>query len=268
MSKGFLWFCQNTDKVDYTKCSIELAKSIKKYNKENTICVITDKKSEFSSEYVDIVKVLKDDDSIEHDIKWANEYKAFQLSPFTHTIKLESDMLWTTNTDFWWYYLWQHDLVFSVDCKDYKDNTVKDITYRKLFVRNNLPNIYNGMTYFRRSIKAQNFFKICEAITKNWKEVRDKMLIGCYDPYPSTDVVYSLAYRIIDPIQKDLVDYPFFKFIHHKPAIHGLKHIIDINDYLMPIKLKNKILLGTQRINRVWHYVDKTMPKELNERSF
>ena len=268
MSKGFLWFCQNTDKVDYTKCSIELAKSIKKYNKENTICVITDKKSEFSSEYVDIVKVLKDDDSIEHDIKWANEYKAFQLSPFTHTIKLESDMLWTTNTDFWWYYLWQHDLVFSVDCKDYKDNTVKDITYRKLFVRNNLPNIYNGMTYFRRSIKAQNFFKICEAITKNWKEVCDKMLVGCYDPYPSTDVVYSLAYRIIDPIQKDLVDYPFFKFIHHKPAIHGLKHIIDINDYLMPIKLKNKILLGTQRINRVWHYVDKTMPKELNERSF
>ena len=31
MSKGFLWFCQNTDKVDYVKCSIELAKSIKKY---------------------------------------------------------------------------------------------------------------------------------------------------------------------------------------------------------------------------------------------
>ena len=29
MSKGFLWFCQNTDKVDYVKCSIELAISIK-----------------------------------------------------------------------------------------------------------------------------------------------------------------------------------------------------------------------------------------------
>ena len=42
MSKGFLWFCQNTDKVDYVKCSIELAKSIKKFNKENNICVVTD----------------------------------------------------------------------------------------------------------------------------------------------------------------------------------------------------------------------------------
>ena len=34
MSKGFLWFCQNTDKVDYVKCSIELAKSIKKNLKD------------------------------------------------------------------------------------------------------------------------------------------------------------------------------------------------------------------------------------------
>ena len=140
MSKGFLWFCQNTDKVDYVKCYIELAKSIKKCNKENKICVVTDKK--FESEYIDIVKVLDTDDSKEHKIKWANEYKAFALSPFTHTIKLEADMLWTQNTDWWWNYLWQHDLVFSVDCKNYKDETVKNITYRKLFVRNNLPNIF------------------------------------------------------------------------------------------------------------------------------
>ena len=29
MSKGFVWFAQNNDKVDYVKLSIELAKSIK-----------------------------------------------------------------------------------------------------------------------------------------------------------------------------------------------------------------------------------------------
>ena len=59
MSKGFLWFCQNTDKVDYVKCSIELAKSIKKFNKENNICVVTDKT--FESEYIDVVKVMNAD---------------------------------------------------------------------------------------------------------------------------------------------------------------------------------------------------------------
>ena len=32
MSKGFLWFAQNNDKVDYVEISIKLAESIKKHN--------------------------------------------------------------------------------------------------------------------------------------------------------------------------------------------------------------------------------------------
>ena len=214
MSKGFLWFCQNNDATDYVRCSVKLAESIKKHNSENKICVVTDQKSQFESEYVDIVKVMKHDDSVDHDIKWANEYKAFDVTPFTHTIKLESDMLWTQNTDWWWSLLWQHDMVFSVDCKDYKDNTVKDKRYRKISLRNNLPNIYNGLSYFRKSLRAKEFFNLCKIITQNWEKVSKEMLIGCHDKYPSTDVVYGLAYRIMDPTQKELIDYPWFKFIH------------------------------------------------------
>ena len=37
MSKGFVWFAQNNDQVDYVKLSIELAKSIKQFNKENKV---------------------------------------------------------------------------------------------------------------------------------------------------------------------------------------------------------------------------------------
>ena len=57
MSKGFIWFAQNNADTDYVKCSIALAKSIKYHNKENKICVVTDKESKFQSEYVDVVKV-------------------------------------------------------------------------------------------------------------------------------------------------------------------------------------------------------------------
>ena len=124
MSKGFVWFAQNNDQVDYVKLSIELAKSIKQYNKENKVCVITDENSKFQNEAVDIVKVLKQDDSYTHKIKWANEYKVFDITPFKYTIKLEADMLWTINTDWWWHYLWQHDLIFSVDCRNYRDKIV------------------------------------------------------------------------------------------------------------------------------------------------
>ena len=263
MSKGFLWFAQNNDKTDYVKCSIELAKSIKKHNSENTICVVTDEKSKFESEHVDIVKVMNTDESASHELKWANEYKAFRFSPFTHTIKLESDMLWTANTDWWWYHLWQHDLVFSVDCKNYVDATVKDTSYRKLFVKNNLPNIYNGLTYFRRSVPAQNFFALCGLISKNWQEVKSTMLVDCHDEYPSTDVVYALAYRITDPTNKKLIDYEWFKFIHNKEDIQGHS-----TKYLLPFAIDERIIYGSQRLYRPWHYFEKHIPEEMNARVF
>ena len=56
MSKGFLWFAQNNDKTDYVELSITLAKSIKKMESRQQVCVITDEKSKFEHEAVDVVK--------------------------------------------------------------------------------------------------------------------------------------------------------------------------------------------------------------------
>jgi hypothetical protein len=264
MSKGFLWFAQNNDKTDYVALSIKLAKSIKHWNRENKVCVITDEQSKFESKHVDVVKVLKKDHSADHDIKWANECQAFALSPFKHTIKLEADMVWTINTDWWWYHLWQHDLVFSVHCRDYRDNIIKETPYRKLFIRNRLPDIYNGLMYFRRSKKSQKFYNIAQAIVNNWDEVKSKLLIACHDQYPSTDVVFALAYRILDPTMQELIDYEWFKFVHHKPGVHNLKHVKNHNAYLFPNRAKEALYMGERRVSRLWHYHDK----DLNARIF
>tara|TARA_A100001011_G_C14292081_1_gene836672 strand:- start:1519 stop:2313 length:795 start_codon:yes stop_codon:yes gene_type:complete len=259
MSRGFLWFAQNNSKTDYVELSISLAKSIKRWNKHNQVCVITDEASKFENEHVDTVKVIRQDDSAEHEIKWANEYKAFDMTPFTHTIKLEADMLWTVNTDWWWYHLWQHDLVFSVDCRDYRDNVIKETPYRKLFTRNHLPNIYNGLMYFRRSNKAQQLYNTARDIVKNWADVKTRMLINCHDEYPSTDVVFSLAYRIMDPTSQGLIDYDWFKFIHHKPGVNGTMRTVDQNQYLYPNKTGDAVYIGETRVSRVWHYHDKEL---------
>lgn len=152
MDRGYLWFALNNSQTDYVELSKALAHSIKKHNKHNKVCVITNIPMEH--ELFDVVKVLKRDDSADEEWKLSNEHKAFSLSPFTHTIKLEADMLFTQNTDWWWYHLWQHDLVFSVDCFDYRGKIVKQTPYRKLFTRNHLPNIYNGLMYFRRDRKS------------------------------------------------------------------------------------------------------------------
>ena len=79
MSKGFVWFCQNNKDTDYTRLSVELARTIKKHNKDNQVCVIVDKQSSFESEYVDVMPVLNNDDAEQHNKKFANEYKVFKL---------------------------------------------------------------------------------------------------------------------------------------------------------------------------------------------
>ena len=264
MSKGFLWFAQNNDTTDYVELSIRLAKSIKKWNRENSVCVITDEKSKFEHEAVDVVQVLEEDDASEHKIKWANEHKACWWTPFEYTIKLEADVLWTANTDWWWYHLWQHDLVFSVDCRNYKDQVVKETPYRNLFKRNHLPNIYNGLMYFRKSERSKKFFELAEQITYKWNEVKEHMLINCHDTYPSTDVVFALAYRILDPTNQHLIDYEWFKFLHHKPGVNNLDWVKDQNNFLFPNKSGDAYYLGERRVSRPWHYFDK----EINVRDF
>lgn len=268
MSKGFLWICQNNNVTDYVELSVALAKSIKKFNKDNNVCVITDTKTKINSPYIDQVKVLASDESENDDIKWGNEYKAFTMSPFTHTIKLAADMLWTSNTDWWWYHLWQHNMVFAVDCYNYKDELVKNTSYRPHHDRNNLPNIYSDVTYFRRSTQAVRFGKICEMITKNWKTVTKEVLVNCHDQYPSTDIVYALAYRIMDPTNQNLIDFPWFKMIHNKKDIHGLNHVADHGSYLMPVDIDGKTILGGYAIHRPWHYLNKQTVKEMDARIF
>jgi len=157
MDRGYVWFALNNSTTDYIELSRELARSIKEVNKYNKVCVITDTKVD--DEIFDVVKVLKHDDSANQEWKLDNEYKIFAMTPFTHTIKLEADMLFTQSTDWWWDYLWQHDQVFSYHCRNYKDNVIKKSFYRKLFSRNDLPDVIMGCTT-SGEVQKQNSFTI------------------------------------------------------------------------------------------------------------
>ena len=268
-NKGFLWVVQNNDKTDYVKCSIELCKSIKNKCSINQVAVITDKKTKIPANIFDKVIVLDHDDSENIEWKLNNEYKVFELSPFIHTIKLEADMLFTKNVDWWWNYLGQHDIVFSFNSRDYQDGIVKDSPYRKIFSKNFLPNVYSGLHYFRRSQQAFRFYQICESIIKNWNFVKDNILIDCHDDNPTTDVVYALASKIQDPLQNKQVKYEWFNFIHGKPLMHSnTARYHNMYNYLYPHIIKNDVFLGGYRIDRVWHYHNKNLLEEINDRIF
>ena len=266
MDKGFVWFALNNSKTDYIELSRKLAHSIKQVNTHNKVCIITNEPIE--DELFDFVKVLEHDDSAGQEWKLNNEYKVFGLTPFTHTIKLEADMLFTQSTDWWWNLLWQHDQVFSYNCRNYQDKVVKQSFYRNLFWRNQLPDVYNGLHYFRRSMKAKQFYDLCETIINDWKTIKEKILINCHDEQPTTDVVYALANKIQDPLQKNKIDYEWFKFMHNKQHINGVGSAYDNDDYLYPMKIDRKLYIGGYRQRRIVHYHNKKLIGEIDGRNF
>ena len=85
------------------------------------------------------------------------------------------------------------------------------------------------------------------------------MLINCHDEYPSTDIVFALAYRIMDPTSQGLIDYDWFKFIHHKPGVNGTMRTKNQNEYLYPNRTGDAVYIGETRVSRVWHYHDKEL---------
>ena len=97
MDRGFIWFAQNNSTTDYIELSKHLARSIKKVNKHNKVCIITNETVDYKE--FDKIVVLKEDYSKEQEWKLNNEWQVFNLTPFKHTIKLEADMLFTANTD-------------------------------------------------------------------------------------------------------------------------------------------------------------------------
>ena len=59
MDKGYVWFALNNSKVDYIDLSKHLARSIKRYNKDNQVCIITN--TAVSSKEFDKVIILEND---------------------------------------------------------------------------------------------------------------------------------------------------------------------------------------------------------------
>jgi hypothetical protein len=72
-----------------------------------------------------------------------------------------------------------------------------------------------------------------------------------------------LAHRLMDPTNKSLIDYEWFKFLHHKPAVNHLTRAKDQNNYLYPNRSGDVLYLGDKRVSRVWHYHEK----DINVRS-
>ena len=210
--RGYLIPAIDSESIDYLGCAIQLAKSIRQWHPGVDISVLTVKRC--SDPVFDHVIPLPYGDLG----GYANDWQVFHASPYRQTIKLEADMVIASPIDHWWDMLQHRDLVISTGARDFYDQPADSRFYRKAFDTNNLPDVYNAITYWRVSQTAKEFFQLVRNIFENWAEY--KTLLKFPDDVPSTDLVYAMAAQIIGP---ELTTMPF---ANYPQIVHMKRHMI------------------------------------------
>lgn len=164
--------------IDYRSCARTLERSIREWHPDADITIVT--------------RDMVPDPSAQG---FAIDAQMFAVSPYRQTIKLEADMFCASPIDHWWTMFEHRDVVISQGCRDYHDRLGRSRHYRAVFDANNLPDVYNAITYWRRSQTAREFFDLVKNIFENWVEY--KTLLKFPDDVATTDLVYALAATIM-----------------------------------------------------------------------
>lgn len=260
--QGFVTFAQNTDAVDYLNLAYLQALNIKATQKNNRYAVIVDAKtkekinSKHQNVFDYIIDLPVDYNDPASAKKFANEWQVFWLTPFKETIKLESDLLFTRGIDHWWTAFRLRNVCLSTGTKNFKglDSTVRK--YRELFDENSLPDVYNGLMYFRYSKEAMSFFDAARCIQQEWSYVKTG-LKKCFEEEPSTDVLYALAALMVGEETCTIPSMDFINFVHMKPGIQGWSDTRSWIDTV--INERDGDIIRINNLNQYYpvHYQDK-----------
>lgn len=202
MNKGFVIMAQNTDKVDYVHCAKVLEKSIKRVMPNANVTIVTT-------------------EMLPHGDKggYANDWQVYEVSPYDLTIKLEADMYIPRNIEHWFDVMSQQDVVVCDKIRNFKGEISDVRVYRRFIDDNALPDVYNAITFFKKSDTAKQFFEMVRDVFENWEEYR--AILKCKSDEPvSTDWAYAIACHIMG-VEKTTMPFNELSMVHMKQFING-----------------------------------------------
>lgn len=260
--RGYLITAIQNPDIDYLSCARALAKSIKYWQPESEVCLLTDYPDVNVSELFDYVTEFRY--PLNHENPFANDWQIFFCSPFHETIKIESDMMLTGKIDHWWDMLRLRDVVIPQGCRNFYGKWSDERFYRRLFDYNKLPDVYNAITYWRFSRFSKAFFDEVRRIFENW-EIYRQLLSGIDKKLlPDTDLVYAIAAIMVGVENVTIPSSEYPSFVHMKGKHNG------VNGEKWTKHLVWELDEGNLRINTIAqqfpvHYHEKTFSYKIEE---
>jgi len=223
---GYLIIISKHQKYRYDLMAILLAQSIKRTQKlgYDKVALVTDDKDKMpwlkGMPYFDQV-IFWDKKSHWDGRSWMDE-----LSPWQHTVCLDTDMIFFRDTSHWIdYFIRETDLYIANKVLQYNGNEMTDDFCRKTFTKNKLPMLYSAYTFFSKSSKVTEFFQLSREIISNPNEFKNFFLTKQIPEVVGTDEAFALAAKILDI--EDQIAYPleFPRFTHLKAVLQdGIKN--------------------------------------------
>jgi hypothetical protein len=231
MSKGYFTFAQYSKKFgDYPRMAYALALSLKasqtKGPSDLTVGMTEEDLEKLPKHYLDVfdVKIIPwTDEAIMHNWKLQNEWKVYHMTPYDETIKLDADMLFTTDVNYYWEIMKARNFPIGVCNKihTFRDIVGDDTYYRRGFSENQFYNAYSALTYFKKSKEALLFYLQVEDIYRDWEKYSNEFMRINTNDVAYTDEVYGMAIRLLG--WEDKVTPPqSFSFVHMKSRCQGL----------------------------------------------
>jgi hypothetical protein len=204
MDKGFVIMAQGDI---YVKCAQALELSIKRVMPDANVTIITTEMLPHGDQCPDMLWKLQ------------NDWQVYEASPYEYTIKLEADMFIPRSIDYWFDALADRDIVICTRMKNFMQEDSSVTFYRRFILENDLPDTYNGITYFRKSPLAQQFFETTRIIWENWEDFRKTMKCNV-DKLATTDWVYAIASHIIGTEKTTFPQFESMAMVHMKQYVN------------------------------------------------
>lgn len=271
-TKGIFVVAQNNTTVDYVEQACLLAMSLRVTNPNIKISINTNDvvPGKYVSLFDKIIPILWNDDANTSEWKVENRWKVCHSTPYDETIVMDTDMLVLQNINDYWNFYNNYDLYFTSNVYTCRNEIVTSDYYRKAFTANDLPNIYSGLYYFKKTKFTYDFFEWLRLVTHNWELFYKKFSPVQCPKNLSIDVSCAIVAKIMgceDTIINPIVTGP--SFVHMKPNIQNWNNELNRWQTKLGVYISDTgaIKLGNHLQHGILHYTenDFVTPKIINK---